>query len=732
MRRRTATASSIEKRLRAREASALVDLGERLAAPRVDWEAAARLLRAVAEEPELSRHPEALALEAPAERPGELDVGDGAEADAAESFAAIGQILYDRRRYDLARRACGRALKLAGKDGAAAPLAAARARHIRGMAALHDARPGDERLPLAYGDLLRARDILARLEAEGDAEARAYAPRVLTGLGQACRRKGDLVAARAFFQAALERRDPADLRGRAITLGSLGLVAYCLELHREALERYREDLEICERLGDRQGVSLAHGLLGGVHLAKGDAARALEEFRLALEKGPADLDRALARRGVAAALAESGRLDEAGAELERARRALERAGAEESLALCGVVEARLAHLRGDARAAEDLARAAAGRLRELNSHFQAAKAWELAADAACTRGDDGTRDAARALEHAIEAGQRIGSPRLLRRLFRRLRALDRDGALLLAFGRYLDRRLVREILAHGLPRDRRARTRTVTIIFADVRDYTSLAEALPAESLVALIDQYLAEMTRAVLENGGRIDKFLGDGVLAVFERRRGDDPALAPAAAVRAAWQMLERLALLNRRLVEQHGRPLSAGIGIHTGRVVAASLGPPEYRQLTVLGDSVNLASRVEGLTKHFGATILATRAVVRRVRDGERRGVLPPERHRFRHVARVRVKGKKKPVTLYDLVGIGRLSRDTEAAFALYRRGIRHFRAGRADLAYDAFQRLYRRFHAETEGRLHLFHLRRCIERLAAPPGEEFSDVVEFTTK
>ncbi len=238
----------------------------------------------------------------------------------------------------------------------------------------------------------------------------------------------------------------------------------------------------------------------------------------------------------------------------------------------------------------------------------------------------------------------------------------------------------------------------VTILFSDVRDFTWISEGLSAADSFELLNSYLAAMEPAVHGNGGFIDKYIGDAVMAIFVD--GADGAVAAA---------VEMTQALHRFNADHDGPQLRMGIGMHAGPVVLGTIGTAQRMDTTVIGDTVNTASRLEGLTTPYGAAVLLSGSVRDRLRD--------PGRFTFREVGRVRAKGKREPVTVHEVLEARYDEmKDLVAALPSFSAGLSAWYAGDFEAAKAAFARAVEDAPVDQVA---AGYLRRIEELATAPP-------------
>jgi adenylate cyclase len=205
------------------------------------------------------------------------------------------------------------------------------------------------------------------------------------------------------------------------------------------------------------------------------------------------------------------------------------------------------------------------------------------------------------------------------------------------FGKYMTQTVIEHLMNGKVQLG--GETLTVTILFSDIRGFTTISEEMnDAQALVALLNEYFTEMVSIIIQEDGVVDKYIGDAIMAVFGApvSKPDDAVRA----VRAAMRMRLALAELNQRLVLRGVSPLRTGIGIHTGEVVAGNIGSEQRMEYTVIGDAVNLASRLETSTKELQVDVLISEDTYELVKNT----------CETRPIGQITVKGRVEPVMTY----------------------------------------------------------------------------------
>jgi adenylate cyclase len=241
-----------------------------------------------------------------------------------------------------------------------------------------------------------------------------------------------------------------------------------------------------------------------------------------------------------------------------------------------------------------------------------------------------------------------------------------------AFQQYLSAEVIRRLLES--PELLEPRRTEITVMFTDIRGFTTISEKLDAQELAALLNQYLTGMTRIVFDRGGTLDKYIGDAVMAFWGAPI--EQSNHAVSACSAAVEMMQRLAPLQREW-QADGKPhVDIGIGIHTGVASVGNMGSALRYGYTALGDTVNLASRLEGLNKDYGTHILVSQSTFEQVADQTVENKSNAQ-FIFRELDLIRVKGKTQPVGLYELIG----AREALGNAAEIAERVAHFARGRA---------------------------------------------------
>ncbi|WP_447972879.1 CHASE2 domain-containing protein [Nitrospira sp. Kam-Ns4a] len=287
-----------------------------------------------------------------------------------------------------------------------------------------------------------------------------------------------------------------------------------------------------------------------------------------------------------------------------------------------------------------------------------------------------------------------------------------------AFDRYMAPEVVDEIMRHPESVKLGGEKKELTVFFSDVAGFTNISEQLSPEVLVEVINQYLSLMTGVILRHRGNVNKYLGDGIMAIFGAPRGD-----PDHAVQACFAALDVQAAhepLNRDLVAKGFKPLTTRIGINSGPIVVGNMGSQVRMEYTAMGDSVNLASRLEGANKFYHTLILL----------GPRTYELACGEIEAREVDLLRVKGKDQPVAVYELMGRkGSLSDTKRRLVDRYLEGLAAYK--RRDFR-SALERFTEALALDPADGVCQVYRDRARGYLAVPPPEGWDGVYELTSK
>ncbi len=286
------------------------------------------------------------------------------------------------------------------------------------------------------------------------------------------------------------------------------------------------------------------------------------------------------------------------------------------------------------------------------------------------------------------------------------------------FSRYVSANVVESIMENIEDLKLGGARRNMTVLFSDLRGFTSLSEGMRPEELVQILNRYLHEMTDIVFDEGGVLDKYIGDAVMA-FWNAPFDQPDHAMRT-VRAAIKMKDKLREMNEKKVFGEHIELHVGIGMNTGEMVVGNIGGERRYDFTVIGDSVNMASRTEGLCKPYGVEIIVTEYTKAELDHS----------FTFRKLDRVAVKGKKEPIRIYEVLGFASNVSDAEKQFALtYEEALEAYFKRQFENARKICRELLKEKPTDTATKQLLERAETCIE---TPPSNDWNGVWILTSK
>jgi len=260
-------------------------------------------------------------------------------------------------------------------------------------------------------------------------------------------------------------------------------------------------------------------------------------------------------------------------------------------------------------------------------------------------------------------------------------------------------------------------SRELTVLFSDVRGFTTISEGLDPHELTTLMNEMLTPMTHVIHDHRGTIDKYMGDAIMAFWGAPLADTHHARHA--LDAALDMIKALPMINQRFAERGWPEIHIGVGLNTGVMSVGNMGSEFRMAYTVMGDAVNLGSRLEGLTKQYGVDIIVsefTRAAV-------------PE-YAYRELDRVRVKGKEEPVIIYQPIGLAsELEAGALTELERFHEALEFYRQQN----WDAAEHLIVNNKSESERpKVYSLYLERIASFREHPPGDNWDGVYTHTSK
>jgi adenylate cyclase len=284
------------------------------------------------------------------------------------------------------------------------------------------------------------------------------------------------------------------------------------------------------------------------------------------------------------------------------------------------------------------------------------------------------------------------------------------------FGQYVPPELAAEMSRNPAHYSMEGQSRDMSVLFSDIRGFTNFSEKLPPAELAEVLNAYLSTMTRIIQQQRGTIDKYIGDAVMAFWNAPL--DLADHATRAVRTALEMQAALPQLNEEFAARGWPEVKIGIGVNTGRMSVGNMGSEFRMSYTVMGDSVNLGSRLESITKQYAVGILVAQPTVE-----------ADPHHAFMKIDDVRVKGKETPVAIYEPLGLkDALDESMRQNAAGFEAAFAHYQAQ----DWNAAEAGLRALNAHSPRKLYDIYLERIAHFRESPPPAEWDGVFVYTTK
>ncbi|MBL3520920.1 adenylate/guanylate cyclase domain-containing protein [Arcobacter lanthieri] len=286
------------------------------------------------------------------------------------------------------------------------------------------------------------------------------------------------------------------------------------------------------------------------------------------------------------------------------------------------------------------------------------------------------------------------------------------------FASKVSKSVMEDILKNSSKDEFSAKNKEVTIFFSDIRGFTNISEQLNAKDLIKFLNRYMQPMSEIIIKYQGTIDKFIGDAIMAYWNAPI--DIKNHADMALKASLEQLKELETLNSELKKENLPQIDIGIGLNTGEVIVGEMGSSLRSDYTVIGDSINLGSRVESLCKYYGSKLNITNFTKDKLKD----------EYTLRFLDFVMVKGKNEPVEIWQVLGYKDINYDLKDELELYHRAIDLYKNSDFLEALEIFKNL-ENINSKISKKIYKIYIQRCEEFIKTPP-KNFDGVYEHSTK
>ncbi|MFY4857072.1 CHASE2 domain-containing protein [Aliarcobacter butzleri] len=296
--------------------------------------------------------------------------------------------------------------------------------------------------------------------------------------------------------------------------------------------------------------------------------------------------------------------------------------------------------------------------------------------------------------------------------------IKKEEAIKAKFASKVSKNVMDDILKNIDKNEFSAKSKEVTIFFSDIRGFTNISEKLDAKELISFLNRYMQPMSEIIIKYQGTIDKFIGDAIMAYWNAPI--DIKNHCDLALKASLEQLEVLEKLNVELQKENLPKIDIGIGLNTGTVIVGEMGSSLRSDYTVIGDTINLGSRVESLCKYYDSKLNISNFTKDKLQ----------EKYIFRFLDLVKVKGKNEPVEIWQVLGKGEANESLKEELDLYHKAIEFYKNSDFINALEIFESLENNEN-KTNKNIYKIYITRCKEFIKTPP-KNFDGVYEHTTK